>query len=392
LHPPGPYNMKETTILTIIALFFVTIASAIPFPSYNVWFGQYVGLLAIFFISLVLYLWNKNKPLSLFLSFCILSTFSVTRLSPRAIMLMYQISLGAVFVYAIAQLNYKNREKIKYAIALLVMLQFLWIILQWCGLDPLFVCVYNDKMDGLVGFSGAPNQIGAFFAITLPMMLHIHPLLSIISIIGLIVSRSSFAFVAGIVSGLLYCFFVYRKFFYYILIAFTLISAFFLKKVDNPCFVDFKTRFGVWAHAIHSTIEGDISMKHAGREGIVKTNPLYGYGLGNFFVIFPRTPERPYFNYEREKYNHAHNEYVESFFELGYIGIIIIFSMIIKFFINFLYTIKDEEIMAYFCCIMAILINSMGNFTLHIALNGLLLIVYYGLFEGVRIGNKTRLV
>lgn len=150
----------------------------------------------------------------------------------------------------------------------------------------------------------------------------------------------------------------------------------------------------MWKHAIISTIKGRIEIgtvltdRQKGRDEVVARrdvtfNPILGCGFGNFLRIFPKVPQDSReFNCWNEKFTHAHNDYVEGFMELGYLGIISLLAVILNFFYRFLNAVKDKELVLYFCVVLAYLLNATGNFLSQLAISGILLVIFWGLFEG----------
>ena len=109
-----------------------------------------------------------------------------------------------------------------------------------------------------------------------------------------------------------------------------------------------------------------------------------GFGFGNFIRIFPYVPQNlvgDNFNYVDEKFTHAHNDFVEAFFELGYLGLICMTGLIGTFLWK-VRRIHDRETALYFSCVCAWLLNATGNFLSQLACSGMLLILYYGMFRG----------
>ena len=116
----------------------------------------------------------------------------------------------------------------------------------------------------------------------------------------------------------------------------------------------------------------------------ISTNPLWGYGFGNFLVYFPFIPQQQNFNYINEKFTHAHNDLIETpVFELGVIGLISLLLLFINFFREFIVHKKNKELIMIFTCILAYLLNALGNFLSQIAVSGMLLMIFYGMFKGI---------
>ena len=118
-----------------------------------------------------------------------------------------------------------------------------------------------------------------------------------------------------------------------------MIGLIFFGRVERLKGADFGTRGAVWLHSIKTTAQGSIIAVKNNRQFRIKANPWLGFGLGNFTMIFPYVPQQKeagyLFNYVDEKFTHAHNDYVETFFDLGYIGISSLFLLIGGFIYEF---------------------------------------------------------
>jgi O-antigen ligase len=382
--PPFPALMKKYLILLIAALITVPISSAIQIIGQPTWYVQWLVLTFWLFFGVSLVLWKFNKFVSIFTLFALLSTYFVVGRNPRAVMLLFQLELTCLASYGVSKFKKKDRKFIIYTILVLVLIQYSWLIVQTHNLDPFFETNRPNRIgDELVGFLGNPNQLGTFFAITLPVMLYLYPPLALLSVMGLIVAKTTFAFVAGISAGLFYLFFVKRKLFYISLISGLILSSVFFLKIDRPKAQDFGTRPYVWKHAIETSLKGEIKVVKNGRKLNVETNPIWGYGFGNFIKIFPYVPEKltkHKFNYINEKFTHAHNDYAEAIFEFGYSGLVLIVCFLTSLVSVFIKTLKTKEFILYSSCVLAYLLNCVGNFCSQLAVSGL--------WEGTRNGKK----
>jgi len=375
------------TILIILALFGTLLSSLIPCNGQPVWYDPYLGLLFFLSLGISVFIWKFNKILSLLSLFCLISSFFIAQLSPRAIVLLFQVNLSLLACYGISKLDSKNRKIIVWGIFELVTLQLAWVTLQYFNLDPIFKSIINPGHSELVGFNGAKDQMGSFFAITFPVVLYCCPILAPLPIIAIILSKSSFAFISAIIAGLIYLSYTNRAY-YKIFIVFVLLSSMiFFGKAEKIKSADIFTRANVWRYAAIATVEGKIDLENNGQKLQLKTNPIWGYGLGNFLRIFPFVPQTQNgvgngFNFVNEKFEHAHNDYVEIFFEFGYLGLALISLFFLSFIWSFNKLNKSNEIALYFSCLIAYFLNASGNFLTHLGMSGLLLIIFYGMYRG----------
>ncbi len=397
--------MKKYLILLITGIIAIPISSIIPMKGQAIWFPQYVAMLFMLFAGISLLLWNFNKYLSIFTFIVLISAFFNTGLKPRAIMCLLQFDLCCLAAYGISKFNQQQRKYILYSILSLVVIYSIWILLQSYNKDPFFSSTLAQGKDELVGFSGAKDQLGTFFALTMPVMAFLNPAFLTLSFMGLLISKSSFAIVSAI-SGLgLYYFCVSKRIFYISLLGIAMILIIFFRFVDPPIYQDFEIRLNVWKCAVVSTIKGELTVttgvvRQDTRNGVfstvegettpIKFSPIIGMGLGSWISSFPYV-KAVNFNYYDEKFTHAHNDFVEMFLELGWLGLISLVLLMMNMAIRFLKAVKTRELVLFASCILVYALNASGNFLSHLAVSGMLLTVFYGCFEGVlRDGKITQ--
>lgn len=408
--------MKKFLILLILSIFIIPLCSIIPFRFEGGWYAHYLGILFFGLLTIGFVLWDFNKFLSLFYIYCLLSTFnfiqiiiglpkiifdikykslygffpifantiaySLKNMDTRALILLITFGIFSLISYGISRLPIMYKKYIFRVICGLVLIQLFWIALQLNNKDPIFYCLQNPAINSPVGSIGSPNQAGIFFALTLPIMLYIHPLLGIFCLIGIFIAETSFAFMAAVISGLLYLFFIHKNIFIIALLSILLAGSIFFIKIDRPKLADFKTRFSVWNYVIKSTIEGQIEVNKNEKNIVYKTSSYYGYGFGKFLTIFPFVLQKDNFNYIDEKFTHAHNDYIELFFELGWMGLTLLILMLGNFILSFIKAEKTKEIIVLFCGLISFMICALGNFLIQMAVAGMFLIIYYGLYKG----------
>ncbi len=375
--------MKKFLILTIAGIILVPLSGVLPIKGTAVWNAQFIGLLFLLFLGVAIFLWDYNKCLSIFFGSCVLSTFFVAGMSSRAITLLYQISFCLLASYGISKFTKGYRKAILYTIAGLIFVQFSWLVMQAYNLDPFFDSIYDGSRDELVGFSGATGQLGAFFAITLPVALYVFPPVALLNVVGLMIAKSSFAFVAGFVSSLFYIWFVSKKLFAIFLIIGIVSGGIFFLKVEKLTDWDFDTRLSVWKYATKMSMSGSVEIEK-GKKAEVVWNSILGCGFGNFPRIFPYIPQKPRFNLPREKFTHAHNDPIEFFAELGHAAKVILFLILGNMLLIFKKSQKSREMVVCSACLLAVFLNSLGNFIFHIAVSGMLIVVFLGMFHGIR--------
>ena len=122
--------MRKFLTLIILAIFIIPLSSVIPLRGQPIWYGQYLGLLFFLFLGMSIVLWQFNRWLSLLTLLCLYSTFFVASMSPRAIILLFQLDLACLASYGISKFNKSHRRIVIRAIIGLMLLQGLWLALQ----------------------------------------------------------------------------------------------------------------------------------------------------------------------------------------------------------------------------------------------------------------------
>jgi len=372
-------------IIIILAIISIPLAAAIPTQD-NLWYGQYLALLVFLGLYGSLAIWKFNKYISLFMLLCLSSVIYPGRMGTRAIFLLATL-YGAIYgIYGVSKLG--KRSGISLAIASLTLFMGGYLLIQYFNLDPFFDLIGDTSKDGMYSFLGANNQVGSFFAITMPFAIkHFRlkgfPIILPFSLLGLYISKSSFAIMAVCIGMSFYYFFKNRKLFKKIFVGLLILGFIYVFKIDRVKEADFSTRFNVWKYAIASTIKGRMEVNIFGANRIAVARPCLGFGFSNWSAFFTRVPQRDRgFNYVNEKFRHAHNDFVEGFFEMGIPFAAIGLLFYLNLFRRFLRAKKTDELLMFSSAFVIFSVNATGNFICHLAYSGLLLIVILGLLFG----------
>jgi len=257
-------------------------------------------------------------------------------------------SVFCIQLYANCEIEYL--PIILNSIALAAILQACFAILNYFDVSAsslLYTGVgskFNYISSGSTGTLGNQNILGAYLAIALPTLFRKNWLFFIpLLVAGIILSKSDGPVVTAIVAIMAFLLFKYAKKFTGGAVTITfvvcIISSFVLPSVLTG--VDTSQRFEIWNRII----------------GVFDINTfIFGEGLG-FFPI--NAAYWGNFSAMLQKVVQAHNEYLETFLELGAIGMGLIF-IIIKKHVNF-----REPIL--FSVFMGAMVNSFFNFPLHIS-------------------------
>lgn len=433
--------MRKFFWLVIFSIVFVPLFSVFPkvfdllgigirFEGGDVWYLQYLGLYICLNLGISFVLWKFNKFVSLFSLLCLFSvvfghdgkTLVFTQ-TPLSMITHGVLNLSFLASFSISKFSKDQRKIVVWVFLGLIVFQGFWVILQYNNLDPIFdgfgTYMTEGKLDDTVGFSGSHNQIGVFFASTAPVVIGLCPYLLPLVVFGLWCSTTSFAWGAFSISSILYVAIEARSKLkkknnvlgISIILCVLIGSGVFFCEFENLTLLNdtvTKERFLLWKNTVKAVEKEEITVTKylnvingksywSAHQYIFPNNPgqytkqtvkkvitcskWFGYRLGNFIKISPYS-QRDYFDYKDgfHVYSHAHNDFIEVFFELGRTGAIALFLIIIHFFWVYIRSEKTKILNIVFCCIVAQMLCALGVFTIHTALNGLLLVINYGLF------------
>ena len=268
--------------------------------------------------------------------------------------------------------SFKRRER--YAV-----LKFLIFLVVIQGLAVLFS--HGTRLQ--YGFSASPNQSGVFFGTTLPIVVRLFPIALPLSILGLLYAKTTSAWIGALFGvGFLFSYSKHRK--YVLLVVISLTALFFLKfeTISKPALEE---RFLLYKNTIRSSVIGEIPLYFGDKTITAKWNPLIGAGYGSFKQLSPNSQSGYLPEADRNKahrYKHAHNDYLEIFFEFGWLGLCAVVIFILILIKSFRNAKKSETLMIVSSCLVAQMVMSLGIFTIHTATSGMLFIIMLGLYFG----------
>lgn len=369
--------MKHINKLILGSIFVVPMASIIPISGTISWYPQLLAFMALGFACIAMILWDTNKYISMFLIYATLSYLVVCNQSPRAMLCLITGCGGILFAYLIS----KSKVNIFSALLLFSFINFVYVVFQTFKLDPIFVANPSSLIDRTVGFMGSRNQLGIYSACSGILLTYLSPWFLLLSTPILLVKCSS-AFV-GLMAGLVsWCFLMGHK---AVAIGITL-----LLLISIPIFIHFKQslvyelkeRTNIWRLSIEQTVNGKLEQYDKGTKvSEIKCNPLFGYGIGNFFVMSPKSQEKTIDPMYSHRYEHAHNDLVEAFFEFGYIGLTIIMLAISKVVSDFIHCVhKTKTLIVSFSALICLSVCSLGVYVFHAPVSLFMFCLVLGLF------------
>lgn len=375
-----------------MSIFLVPMGSLFHLPGTIVWYGQFLALIIVGFLALSLYIWEYNRPLSLWSIYLLFSYIFVCQQHPRAMLLLIAAYLGILITIFVSHI--KDTRLIYRSLIVMTVLQFLLVALQILGLDFLFKSITADRWDGIVGFVGSHNQLANYSASVAPILVALNPLLILISLVPLVASKGSFALLGLFVSLTTYFSYTWSK--KAILIAFfiAIILGLVWGRYDSVGERVIGQRLGIWKLTTLEAITGIAKVNvSANVEQVMTSNPLTGFGLGNFMTISSRSQtdvlcgqwEGNAEAYKQcsetsPRYEHAHNDFIEAFFEFGFIGLTLILLCISNVLANFYHSVKTPGVIKTFCSLVALAIASLGVYVFHAPVSYFMFMLLLGLF------------
>jgi O-antigen ligase len=394
--------MRKIFFLAVFAAYFVPLASVIPIAP-DIWLVHYLALLSIFLLGISFVLWQFNPYISVFTALCWFSAVIVTGYHPRALFCVFQIDLACLGMYVVSMLDRRRREIIVRNVCFAAMIQGLWIVVQYFNLDPVFHMLGNEKLSDTVGTIGSRNQAGLFLAVTIPAVTAYYPWMLATSLFGLMMAKTSTTWVAAVAAMAVMVPGVTRKARVFIAVVMAAATALFFLKFESVTSKAVNERIEIAYRSVDDVLNGRVYMEQANRSGtpgtfikkIVTCHPLFGYGLGNYPRVAPWTQtayigtDYPDINApdgtgtrRGHRYNHAHNDYAEIFFETGILGFFSALSIIASLLFRYIKAEKTRLMKVCFAAVLAHMICALGIFSVHTATSGLLLILFYGCLEG----------
>ena len=228
----------------------------------------------------------QDKYLSILFLICAVNVY----FHPRTIKEFPIVVLGFLLFYLVSTYaDVRNLKPVFKIIFFVSLLNTIFSILQFFNIHLIYT-----PTDNIIGLMGYKTQLGIYQALALPICFVIHPLLSIVPLVGLILSKSATA----ILPAILGMYYLLRKRLRIqsipvLLSIFTIITLIFLKS-----FHKFSLRFEVWTETIKMILK----------------DPFYGHGIGNFNYI-------QHLKYNINiSYQDPYSLYLQVFYSLGILG------------------------------------------------------------------------
>lgn len=291
--------------------------------------------------------------------------------SPRelAIEPMVNIFIALGIFYAIA--NYLDERKyIYYAMFLVMVLNFIQVVFQYFGIDPLCITeLATANRSHLVGFFGHPMNLGIYSALMLPIFAYRFKKWLWIPVICLLASKSFFAIPIGCVALLAYFIITKQKRWTAVSIACGVIAAAILVTLSAGRLE--------WVWRAKFAMRFDLYMEML-KAGLSSGSP-FGYGLGTFRQVANQL----------QVVGHGTigailepwNEYLGWLLEMGPIAVGIVVGMFYGV-LNALKHIRDDaESVALYCSLATIPIGICFHSYTYFVNTGIISLVIFAMFH-----------
>lgn len=371
----------------ILAIFLVPMASIVSIPGTIVWYPQLLALQFIGCICLASRFWSLNKSLAVFLAYLAFSYIYVTSANPRTLLCL-MIGYAAITVTLVVS-TIKDLKWIYRALIVMSLLDIGFVILQACGIDPIFIPIIPGKHD-IVGFMGSHNQMGISAACNAFWSPYLIPL----ALVPIFLVKCNSALIGLIVGTIVYIGYTLGK--KYVLSALVLIALLAVPwwHYCHKSHQELGERVNLWKLSIDQIISGKIeSCDLTGHRTNYHTNPFFGFGLGNFFTLSPLSQYKMYGFEDTQTYvsgnpqgkilhfyEHAHNDLIEAIFEFGYIGFIILLLMIDSVITLFIKAPKTHGVILTFAALIAQSVASFSVYVFHAPVSLFMICLTLGLF------------
>lgn len=182
----------------LTALQFYQYGTITSSPMLQLQFFQF-GIVGLFIVSLFQKRVREYKDfwLSLFLVTCLVSIF----LHPISVKMSVNIFLGFI-LYKLVVEHTRNIKLVLIPIAIVGVLNSIFAVLQYFDIN----LIYND-MDRTYGLMKIENHLGIYQALSIPILYTFSPVLAIIPLIGLVLSKTMTALVGVFACGV----YLFRK-------------------------------------------------------------------------------------------------------------------------------------------------------------------------------------
>lgn len=367
--------------LIIAAIIAIPISSIIPVIGTDVWYPQYIATVFCLFLAVAWRISRMSKALGCLYAYCAYSSIFLAHMNPLSMVYLTQFGLALLAAGEIANLKVMQRRKIWYAILTVLVLQCVLGVLQRFHLDPFFRMTLDHNLFDVCGFSGGRNQFGLSLAACAMAAWMLFPIFLPLAILAMIFCQTLITFIAFFCGSAFVVYYRYgkQKALWVLPVAVFLVLAFLFYAPKTRATYE---RLAIWNLSINQLNSGRALVKvDLQNTKIITCDPWSGFGLGSFFKISPLSQGDvigKQFNY---RYEHAHNDYVEAYFDLGRIGFAIVLWVLAD--LIFLFhsaVVKSKELIVSTGALVVYAVSALAIYTVHTSVSGFYLALFLGLF------------
>lgn len=290
----------------------------------------------------------RDPWLGLFVLYVALSAWRTH--GPDALPTTLMVGIGAVILTTVRRLDAEGRARVVGFLLVVGVLQTVYAVYQARGIDPL----WPNSARLVHGTMGNPNHLGSFLALLVPVAPW--PIACVL-VVGLVLSHSVLAVAAAAVG--LYVARVRKAPLWVqgILLGLTPAAALIAFRLKRTGFLPWFDRADLWRMSVVDMAQD-------------WTLPLLGWGPGAWYRRMPAIDLAK--KYRGELFAQAHNEYVQAFYELGTLGVLVI----VVWLVAHRRTFTRPTPLAGSACALAVL--CLGTFPLHLPHVGVPALVLLG--------------
>lgn len=352
-----------------------------------------------FSVMFLVAIFNVNKWFGAFLGWSVLQYLFFQGISPDTTALNNLFLASVAYQMIVLFCDPDDIKKYFKVFMVVVVLNMAWCLRQFLQSDPVFSMMnyqVQNSFSEFPGFFGLPAFLGNYVSVMVPIALAVNPYLVLVCIAGLLISKSTFACAAALASALFYFWFRKRFVFWLILAVGGFAFCIYTLKFDYPT-GQFSRRLVVWESV----------------EKLSFRTPFLGNGIGSFqsllvgeetntkkLIVTKHEEKIKPFLVDRlketgnedlipaiqekndigeikallqtrgldfERWQNVHNDFLETFYESGLIGMFFVFGYILNLFKRFFEWGRDCPVtVALMASFVGILVVSIGHFPFHL--------------------------
>ena len=358
-----------------------------------------------------------NRWLGGFLLLALAHKFLIPAQTAAWVDYVLPLSIGSL-IYHLVFTYYKGRKYPWVILALLIFNLFIALLqklhLPWLSQQLL-------EPDGMLSL---PSFLGMVFAMTAPIIMTIHPALLVVSLLGILISKSAFSVLALIAGVFFYVWSVYPKRRQFFTVVAIILLAFVPIVKQGYKSDELSRRLHVWpmvaSKAFHCMWTGvgvgndcrtlfmefsregrhyyfQVNVKPENQEvlkkKILNIAKMEGMNTDRLVNVFYKEPDIfPIIGNIQDDlrgqglngyiWGHCHNEYLQVFLIFGFPGLFLIGGYMLDIFKRYRYTLlKDRETIALMGSAIAIAVLSLAHFPFYLAKTVCLVIVILALLD-----------